>query len=290
MSALLLAVIFAAGCALVYDGLTRPAARPAGVVRRRGRIERAQEFLRRAGLDGVTVRDFALVSLLVGLAFGVLAQLLLGWPAVSLAAAGLGLLGPLAYFTPRQERRRAAIQVALVEAAAQLRAAILPGLSIQQGLTELAITGPEVLRPEFKRLVLDMRLKGLVLALQELRERLADPLADQIVGALVLNDRLGGKQVGPVLDRLVDATRQELAVHQEAKARQSQVVLSARVVAIVPVVVLIGLRLLAPRFMAVYDDPLGQLVLVACLGWVLVGYLSMRWLGRLPQDRRVLVR
>jgi hypothetical protein len=28
------------------------------------------------------------------------------------------LLGPLAYFTPRQERRRAAIQVALVEAAA----------------------------------------------------------------------------------------------------------------------------------------------------------------------------
>ena len=290
MSALLLAIIFAAGCALVYDGLTRPSSGPAGAVRRRGRIERAEEFLRRAGLDGVTVRDFALVSLLVGLAFGVLAQLLLGWPAVSLAAAGLGLLGPLAYFTPRQERRRAAIQVALVEAAAQLRAAILPGLSIQQGLTELAITGPEILRPEFKRLVLDMRLKGLVLALQELRERLADPLADQIVGALVLNDRLGGKQVGPVLDRLVDATRQELAVHQEAKARQSQVVLSARVVAIVPVVVLIGLRLLAPRFMAVYDDPLGQLVLVACLGWVLVGYFSMRWLGRLPQDRRVLIR
>jgi tight adherence protein B len=290
VSAFLLAVIFAGGCALVYDGLTRPSGGPAGTVRRRGRIERAQEFLRRAGLDGVTVRDFALVSLLVGLAFGVLAQLLLGWPAVSLVAAALGLLGPLAYFTPRQERRRAAIQVALVEAAAQLRAAILPGLSIQQGLTELAITGPEILRPEFKRLVLDMRLKGLVPALQELRERLADPLADQIVGALVLNDRLGGKQVGPVLDRLVDATRQELAVHQEAKARQSQVVLSARVVAIVPVVVLIGLRLLAPRFMAVYDDPLGQVVLVACLGWVLVGYLAMRWLGRLPQDRRVLVR
>jgi Flp pilus assembly protein TadB len=42
--------------------------------------------------------------------------------------------------------------------------------------------------------------------------------------------------------------------------------------------------------MAVYDDPLGQVVLVACLGWVLVGYLSMCWLGRLPQDRRVLVR
>jgi hypothetical protein len=42
--------------------------------------------------------------------------------------------------------------------------------------------------------------------------------------------------------------------------------------------------------MAVYDEPLGQLVLVGCVAWVLIGYGAMRWVGRLPETPRVLVR
>jgi tight adherence protein B len=202
----------------------------------------------------------------------------------------LGTLVPLAYFAPRRDRRRAAIQVALVEATAQLRAAIQAGLSVQQGLVELAETGPEALRSELARLLLDLRLEGLVPALDNLRGRLADPVADQVVAALILNDRVGGRQVGPVLDRLAQSTRAMLAEFEEAKARQSQVVLSARVVALVPAVALVGLRMVAPGFMAVYDQPLGQLVLVGCVVWVLLGYGAMRWVGRLPETPRVLVR
>jgi tight adherence protein B len=182
------------------------------------------------------------------------------------------------------------MQVALVEMTAQLRAAIQGGLSVQQALVELAQTAPEALRPDLARLVLDLRLNGLVPALGDLRDRLADPLSDQLVAALILNDRVGGRQVGPVLDRLAQATRASLAVVEEAKARQSQAVISARVVALVPAVALVGLRVIAPGFMSVYDEPLGQLVLVACVLWVLVGYAAMRWLGRLPETPRVLVR
>jgi tight adherence protein B len=283
---LLLAILFAAGIALVYDGATRPAVPT--LSERRGRwTDNAEAFLRRAGLEGVSVREFALISAGAGVATGLVAQLVLGWLVLSIAVGGLGLVAPLAYFAPRQERRRAAVQVALVEATAQLRAAIVPGLSVQQCLNELAL---EVLRPEFSHLALDMQLKGLVPALESFRERLADPLADQIVGALLLNDRVGGKQVGAVLDRLTEATRAELAVEQEAKARQGQVVLSARVVALVPAVVLVGLRLMAPTFTSVYDGPAGQIVLVGCFLWVLLGYAVMLWMGRLPHDRRVLVR
>src|SRR6185436_1591484 len=160
----------------------------------------------------------------------------------------------------------------------------------QEALVQLARSDPSVLAPELERLALGIRLQGLPAAVAMFRDRLADPLADQIVAALLLNDRLGGKQMGPVLTRLADATRQELAVQQEAKARQGQAVLSARVVAIVPVVVLVGMRVVAPDFMRVYDEPLGQLVLVGCVAWVVLGYATMRWLGRLPQERRVLVR
>lgn len=290
MTVLILAVVFAGGIALVYDGLTGSALRPPQAVAGGTWHQSAQDFLRHAGVDGVSVRAFALTLIASGLLAGLTAQVLLGWPAVSVGVATLGALGPIAYYGPRHERRRAAIQAGLVEATGQLRAAIHAGLSVQQALVELARTAPEALRPDLARLVLDLRLKGVVPALEDLRDRLADPLADQVVAALILNDRVGGRQVGPVLDRLAQATRASLAVFDEAKARQSQAVASARVVALVPAVALVGLRIIAPRFMSVYDEPLGQLVLVGCFIWVLIGYAAMRWLGRLPVSPRVLVR
>jgi len=286
---LVFAGLFAAGIALAFDGLTAPAARHT-VIHRRTWASSAEDALRHAGLEDVSPRAFVLASIASGLLAALGAQLMLGWPAVSVAAAALGALAPLSYFGPRRERRRAAMQVGLVEAAAQMRAAIQGGLSVQQALVELARTSPEALRPDLARLVLDLRLKGLVPALEDLRDRLANPLSDQLVAALILNDRVGGRQVGPVLDRLAQATRASLAVLEEAKARQSQAVVSARVVALVPAVALVGLRVIAPGFMSVYDEPLGQLVLVGCVIWVLIGYGAMRWLGRLPETPRVLVR
>ena len=290
MILLVFAGLFAGGLALAFDGLTAPVVRPSRTPTARMWLSSAEDSLRHAGLEGVSVRSFILTSIASGLVAAVAAQVILGWPAVSVAAAVLGTLAPLSYFGPRRERRRAAVQVGLVEATAQLRAAIQGGLSVQQALVELAHTAPDALRPDLARLVLDLRLKGLVPALVDLRDRLADPLADQLVAALILNDRVGGRQVGPVLDRLAQATRASLAVVEEAKARQSQAVISARVVALVPAVALVGLRVIAPSFMSVYDEPLGQTVLVGCVLWVLIGYGAMRWLGRLPETPRVLVR
>jgi len=286
----LLAIVFTVGVVVAYDGLTRSDGQAPRERRKWRRVDQAEAFLRQAGVEGVRVRDFLVVCAAAGIFLGLVAQFVLGWPLVSLVAAALGSVVPLAYLAPRRERRRGEVQVALVDLAAQLRAAIQAGYSIQEGLSQLAYADRSVLEPELQRLALDMRLKGLSVALAAFRDRLADPLADQIVAALLLNDRLGGKQMGAVLSRLAEATRQELSVQQEAKARQGQAVLSARVVAVVPGVVLVGMRLLSPDFMAVYDQPLGQLVLVGCVGWVLLGYGTMRWLGRLPRDSRVLVR
>ncbi len=289
MIATVLALTFAAGAVLIFDGLTRPE-QVSGADSRWGRLERMAAFLRQSGVEGVSVRDFLLLCAAAGVLLAIAVQITLGWVLVSVATAAVGTVLPLAYLAPRRERRRELIQLGLVDLASQLRAAIQAGYSVQEGLVQLAQSDGSALAPDLALLALGIRLQGLPAALSAFRDRLADPLADQIVSALLLNDRLGGKQMSPVLTRLAEATRQELAVQQEAKARQGQAVLSARVVAVVPVIVLFGLRLVAPDFMAVYDQPLGQLVLVGCFLWVAVGYAAMRWLGRLPQERRVLVR
>src|SRR5262249_46416935 len=142
---LLLSVALAGGVYLTFDGFARP--------RRQGppsaRAQAARDFLVRAGLREVTLRDFVLFSLLSGALAAILVQLTLGWLALSCLGGVVGLLGPYLYYVQRHDRRRSAIQDALVDAIEQLRDAIRTGLSVQEALAGLARTGPQVLRAEF---------------------------------------------------------------------------------------------------------------------------------------------
>ena len=284
MVPLLLSVTLGAGIYLLYEGLTNP--RPSAPTGRR--LRGVEEFMTRAGLHEVTPRGFVTFSLATGVAMGIVAQLLLGWGVVSLIAASLAVAAPFVYYVQRHDRRRASVQVALADAIGQLRDGIRAGLSVQESLVGLARSGPETLRPEFATLVREMRLAGFEPAVEAIQERLADPVFDVVAATLVLNDRLGGRNVSQVLDRLAQATRAEMRVQQELRAFQARNVLSARVVAAVPLLVLVALRQVNPGYLAIFDDLPGQMLLAGCFASVAVGYGGMLWMTRLPADRRVL--
>jgi tight adherence protein B len=281
-----LSLALAGGVYLTFDGFVRP--RVSSAPRERARA--AREFLVRAGLRDVTLRDFVLFSLGSGALAGAVAQLALGWIAVSVLAGLAGLLAPYAYYVRRHDQRRSAIQDALVEAIEQLRDAIRTGLSVQDALSGLARTGPEVLRGEFGTLSRDTRLLGFEDALLAMRDRLADPVFDVVACALSINDRLGGRLVSQVLDRLADSTRAQLRIEQEVRAHQARTVLSARIVAAAPLVALVGLRATNPHYLDIFSSVVGQAVLIGCAGSVALGYAAMLYLTRLPGQRRVLVR
>src|SRR5688572_23109070 len=122
---------------LTAEPRVRAAATEQGAIARL-RHRGMEEFLVRAGLWGVSPRDFALFSLGAGVASGLVAQLFLGWPFVSALAFAVGLTAPVAYFVHRHDRRRAAVQDALADAVAQLRDAIRSGLAVQEAFAGLA--------------------------------------------------------------------------------------------------------------------------------------------------------
>src|SRR5439155_23923266 len=95
-------------------------------------------------------------------------------------------------------------------------------------------------------------------------DRLADPGFDVVACALLINDRLGGRLVSQVLDRLADATRAQLRIQHEVRAYQGRTVLSARIVAATPLVALVGLRASNPRYLALFDSLSGQMVVIGC--------------------------
>jgi tight adherence protein B len=284
---LVLSVFFGAGVYLLYDALTRPPTERAPSAR--GWSTRASEFLVRAGLYGVTPREFVMFSVGAGVLAAIIAQYFLGWQLVSAVAAVLGASAPFLYYAERHDRRRTAVQIALAEAISQLRDGIRSGLSVQEALLGLARNGPQTLRGEFSTLVREARLIGFEPALRGMRERLADPVFDIVAAALVLNDRVGGRNVTQVLDRLAQATRAQQRIQQELRAYQARNVLSARIVAAVPLVVLIVIRWVSPEYLALFDTFWGQLLLMGSLASVAIGYLAMRWMARLPGEERVLV-
>ena len=241
-----------------------------------------------AGADGVGVRELALASLVAGVAAALGAQLFFGWPVVTLAAAGVGLLLPSWYFRQRAQRRRAEVEEAVGEAVETLRDAVRIGLGIEEAVRALARTGPLALRSVFSELERDSRLTGFEAALDRARERLAEPLFDTLAVALLSAYRLGGRNLAAVLDGLSHSLRGSVQVRREVRANQAQNVLSARVIAALPLVLILVIRATNPNYLAAFSLPGGQAVLACCLLSIAAGYTVMLRQAALPGQERML--
>ncbi len=283
MSVLFVSFLFAAGVWFLYDGLTRPPSVP-----RPQRPSKLAEFLSEAGL-AVTPRSFLGWSVGVGLGAALLLQLFVGLPTVS-TAGGLVFAGlPYLYWTRKRDQRRNALQEAIVEAISQVRTSIRAKFSLQESLSLLGTTGPELLRPHFQTLTRETRhLGSFPQALMRIRDELADPLFDQFAQALLTNERRGGSNIGVVLERLAASTQKELAERKEIRAQQASNVFSARIITIIPFAFLVLISRVNPEYVRFFYSPAGQVVLAGCAIWLVFVYWLMRRITRLPADRRVL--
>ena len=283
---LVLSLLLAAGVLLVYLAATSGGAQESAPGE--SLTSRLDAFLAEAGVEGVSTRDFLLLSAGAGAALAVVVQLALGWPVVTAAAFLVGLALPVWYFRQRREARRDVIQAALADAVDALRSAVRAGMSVEEGLASLARSGPEPLRPALSELVRDFRLSGLEEAVRRTQERLADPVFDTVAAALVMSHRVGGRNLTTVLEGLGRSVRQAVQVQREVRAEQAKNVLSARIIAAMPVVLILAIRGINPGYLDVFSSPVGQALLALCLLSVAVGYAAMLWTTRLPGNERVL--
>lgn len=285
--ALVLSLALAAGILLIYLSITSGRREPEDASRRESLTERIEEFIRRAGL-GISASDFILLSAATGAVVAVTAQLMLGWPVVTAVAFLIGLALPSWYVRQREEARRSTLQSALAEAVDSLRAAVRAGMSIEEGLASLSRSGPVALRPTLSDLVRDMRLSGFEEAVRRAQDRLADPVFDTVAAALVMSHRVGGRNLSTVLEGLGRSVRQAVQVEREVRAEQAKNVLSARIIASLPIVLILAIRGMNPDYLDVFSTPTGQALLALCLLSTIIGYAGMLWATRLPGNERVL--
>src|SRR5262249_1007631 len=147
---------------------------------------------------------------------GTAAHIVYGWPVLDV----IGLVaGGAAYplvVRARHDRRRQLVRRALPEAIDRIRDGLGAGQTSDQAVSGLAVDGPDVVRPYFRTLKVDLSTGGdFALAVEHVRVRLADPTFDEVASALTLHGIVGGKRLSTCLGQRAAALRANLALRDK---------------------------------------------------------------------------
>lgn len=270
------------GAVLILLGFTSPRARS------HARTSWLRRLIERAGLERVSPSAIVGACIALAVVSALLTVAISGVAILGLLAAGvLGYL-PIAVLRRRGRSRAIALRSAWPDAVDMLGSAVRAGMSLPEAVIDLGIRGPEALRPAFRSFAADYRASGsFALALDDLKERLSDPVADRVIVSLGIAREVGGTDLGRVLATLSDFLRQDARARGEIEARQSWTVNAARVAVAAPWITLL-LLCTRPETVAAYSTATGALIIIGSAGLSVVAYRVMTAIGRLPDEPRVL--
>lgn len=281
----LLGLLLGLGALLIWRSGPR-APRPAPG--RPGWVERRAHLLHQAGLDGVRVGQLILAQAGCALVATLVVLLLTRALVVAGCFGVFGFLALPLLLRRMRRRRQVALRDVWPEAIDNLASAVRAGMSLPEGLAALATRGPAELRPAFARFGAAYRASGRFDdCLDRLAADLADPVGDRVCETMRMAHEVGGSDVGSVLRMLSELLRSDARTRAELETRQGWVVSGARLAVAAPwaVLLLLGGR---STTLAAYDSGPGALLLAVGAAVCVLAYRLMLYIGRLPEDERVL--
>lgn len=252
------------------------------------RVDRWSDDLVAAGLPGLGPWRALAGAVLVGIVVLLLVLGLTHVLAIALCFATMVGIAPLALIRAAARRSRLRLRDVWPDVVDNLASAVRAGLSLPEAVGQLALRGPDQLRPAFAAFAQDYRVGGRFNdSLDALKDRLSDPVGDRVVESLRVAREVGGSDLGRLLRTLSVFLREDARTRAELESRQSWTVNGARLAVAAPWIVL-ALLATRPESVAAYGRPAGALVL-ACGGLMsLVAYRVMLRIARLPEEERVL--
>lgn len=234
--------------------------------------------VRRLGRRGAWAAGTALATLVVT-----------QWPVAALGAAALVLAWPALFGGTRQEKRAAAKVEALAVWTESLRDTIAGAVGLEQAIVATSHAAPVAIAAELRDLADRLRVRApMAVALRRFGDELADPSADLIVAALLLNAQLRGPGLHEVLSSLADSARAELEMRGRVAAGRASTRRSVQIVVGVTVCFVGGLALFNRDYVQPYGSPLGQVVLVFIGLCFAGGFFWLRRLSNFDEPARLL--
>lgn len=277
-----LGLLLGVGLLLIWSSFQAPPTRPPG------RASRFRPLLGSAGLGEVSASGFLVVCVSCAAVATVAVLVASRTVPVALVFGAMGGYLPVALLRGRARRRQREFAEVWPEAVDNLASGVRAGMSLPEALGALSERGPEPLRDAFAGFALDYQVSGRFAdALDQLKERLADPVGDRVVESLRVAREVGGGDLGRLLRSLSGFLRDDARTRAELTARQAWTVNGARLAVAAPWLVLL-MMCFQPEVIQRYSSGAGVIVLVGGAGLCAIAYRVMVRIGQLPTERRIL--
>ena len=225
----------------------------------------------------------------VAVVVGILVLIVTRWVVAGIGAALLvvawkGIAGGAA-----EERKSMARLEGLASWTESLRDTIAGAVGLEQAVPSSVRAAAPALQPALRALVDRLHTRvPMADAFRRFADDLADPSADLVVGALILNARLRGPGLKDMLSALATSARAELDMRRRVEAERRATRRSVQVVVGVSVGTALLLALFNHKYVQPYDGVLGQMVLCIVIALYVAAFLWLRRLANFDLPQRFL--
>lgn len=264
------------GAMLILAGLVVVAAMVAGVEFGSNRGTRRSARPRR-----VEFKPIHLVAAVVGL----VGLLLTSWVAVGVGAAGAVVLVPSILAKSGAQEQIARLE-ALGSWTRRLSDLLASGAasSLEAALVKSARVAPTPIAGEVGLLVSRIGPQGVRTALMSFARDLADPVSDEVVMALILQLRHGGRGLAQVLMGLAVNVDDQIRMQREVEADRAKPRSNVRTLVLLTLTMSTAMILFARGFLAPYGTVQGQFALAGVVG---IFGAALLWLKRMVRQEPV---
>ena len=191
-----------------------------------------------------------------------------------------GFFAPILYLKRQQGRRLIKFDNQLADMLSLVVNGLRAGYSTMQAMEAVSRELPPPISDEFRRVVQEMQL-GIPMdtALQNLTRRIPSKDLDLVVTAINVQREVGGN-LAEILDTISHTIRERVRVKGEIRVLTSQVMMSGRVLSIMPIAVIILMYFINWQYMMRFFNPetrmygIPALIIGAFL--IMIGYFTMQ--------------
>ena len=242
--------------------------------------------LTEAGYGHLNPAVVGALGVMGALIVGAVVVLIVPIPVLFVIAASASVLAAYGFVLKQRQARRQRLRLAWPGVIDHIRAGVRSGSDISWSISAL----PASLPPDISIPVNSFRANiegglGTDTALAELAKALADPVADRIVEVLRMAHDVGGTDLPDVLLSLQHSVRGDIAVREDAHAKQSWIRSAAVLAVSAPWVVLVVIGTRGDTASS-YQSVEGTMILVVGALVSVIAFRMMRSIGALPEQRR----
>jgi tight adherence protein B len=168
----------------------------------------------------------------------------------------------------------------LMDALILLSNSLKSGMDIVQGFEMVSKDLPPPISEEFALVIKNYRLgTSFEKALEGMEERIDSRLVSYMIKAIILQRQVGGN-LPKIFVRIVENIREESKLEEKLQAMTAQQRIQSIVVAVMPWFMVGVMFLFRPDTMInFYAHPLGFLVALGCVGWMMIGMKLISKIG-----------